>query len=286
MVESFYPEPTRFTYPQDRSDIGWHALRGYDFAGLENMLTTGIEPAEEQVYDKGVSLSYNLYPRFPFQPLSMLRYTLQPGLSVRVDLSGNGDRVGKDTRHENAVYKQKVYGYSGFEDEVRYERVAPNTITGIMLPSDDIGKPLTLVETSHEPRSVNQFGRYINRSVLHIAGLGDDVPEIKVDEMIAGYVNGDSDVKRAIARNVESELMRAYSSIAAQLVDAAEPTIKDMLDIVQSRSDSNREILIFDDEVVQNVQMRIRDSALWRMQKNDANMLASHSGDLFRNHSL
>lgn len=279
MIESYFPEPTRFTYHQDRSDIGWHALRGYDFAGLEGMLRTGIEPAEERIHDRGVSLSYNLYPGF--QPLSLLQYTLRPGLSVRVDLNGNGDRVGKDNQHKETEYRPVVHGYHGFEDEVRYERVAPNTITGIMLPLDDIGKPLALVETTHEPRSVNQFSRYINRAVLHIVNLGGDVPNINVDEIMAGYVNGDTDVKRAIARNVEGKLMRAYSSVAAQLIDVTEPTVKDMLDIVQTRSESNREILIFDDEVVQRVRMRIQDNAVWRARKNAANMLALQSGGSF-----
>lgn len=146
----------------------WHAIRGYDFAGLEGILAEGLTPAHNQDdYCVCLSASPSVSHSVNREANSFYAYTLQDGLSLSIRTSG-------------AVYPSGNHG--GFVDELRRSSVPASEIDGVMLPSDAVNRPLEQVATVHEVRQPKQVIEYISRTLKHLSELGVQV-DVSITEI-------------------------------------------------------------------------------------------------------
>lgn len=139
----------------------WHAVRGYDFAGLESMLGEGLMPSEDQDYCVCFSTSPARAWLANREANSFYTYTLNDGISLAVVYSG---------------LLRGVHG--GFMDELRIpDYIDSGRISGLMLPEGALDRPLVEISTQHEARKPQQAEKYINRTICHLQELGVEIDE-------------------------------------------------------------------------------------------------------------
>ena len=200
--------------------VAWHAIRGYDFAGLEAILQTGLLPAENQ-QDFGVSVSASPEQAWSSGRVanSFCMYTLQDGISLAI-------------KQNNPVCPVENYG--GFVDEVRFASVSPEAITGVMLPEEAVNRPLVDIATRHETRKPMQTQSYIERTVAHIEALGGQIDEdtrIVIYDCLATSVKGEF-LSREQSGRLEALFMKAYSDAIEKARSISNPTVKDVLETI------------------------------------------------------
>ena len=200
--------------------VAWHAIRGYDFAGLEAILQTGLLPAENQ-QDFSVSVSVSPEQAWSSRRVanSFYAYILQDGISLAI-------------KQDNPVRPVKNYG--GFVDEARFASVSPEAITGVMLPEEAVNRPLVDIATRHETRKPMQTQSYIERTVAHIEALGGQINEdarTVIYDCLATSAKGES-LSREQSGQLEALFMKAYSDAIEKARSISNPTVKDVLETI------------------------------------------------------
>jgi hypothetical protein len=219
----------------DRSVV-WHAIRGYDFAGLESMLRTGLLPAENQgEYRVCVSVSPHEASSLGRPANSFYAYTLSGGLSLAIKfnspISPSGD-------------------HGGFLDEARFTSISSDSIIGVMLPDEALALPLSEVSTMQEPRKPLQATRFIDRTLAHLASLGGELEE--TTNGICSQCRATSSEGRVLTKQetsvLQETLMREYSKILATRLGKSEPTVGDALALIFERAEVGPKVFRYTEE--------------------------------------
>lgn len=222
-------------------NTAWHAIRGYDFAGLETMLEDGLLPSENQ-QDSAVCMSAS--PQLAWstgrEANSFYAYTLQDGISLAISQD----------------YPQYPTGnHGGFVDEVRQNRVEASAIKGVMLPEKSLTTPLIEVATTHEARKPLKAQQYIERTLQHIKDLGGQVDEptleltsTALEQSLAGII-----LDKDTSAKVEKSLMITYADTLVRVYGIENPTVGDVLTILFSRTKIKPEVYVYTDEQKQEV---------------------------------
>jgi len=221
----------------------WHAIRGYDFAGLESMLVSGISPAEnQQDYSVCLSASPTVSHSNNREANSFYAYTLQDGLSLSITTL-------------SVTVPSGIHG--GFVDEIRRSSVSAQEIDGVMMPSHAVNQRLLDVSTVHEIRKPIQSIAYIERTLHHLSDLGAEVDTLTLELAASAIeINRTNDIlAREDSQRLESAFMSAYSSFLVTQHGIEEPTVSDMLSVVLSRvhRDSNLEVYAYDEAIKKEV---------------------------------
>ncbi len=238
-TETLVPKPSQEVIGDP--NIAWHAIRGYDFAGLEAMLEDGLLPSENQ-QDSAVCLSAS--PQLAWsngrEANSFYAYTLKDGISLAISQD----------------YPQYPTGnHGGFVDEVRQNRVDASAIKGVMLPEKSLATPLTEVSTSHEARMPLKAQHFIERTLRHITDLGGQVDEetldlasLALEKSLAGeYLDKDTYAR------IEKAFMKAYSDTLTQVYGLENPTVGDILKIIFDKAKVKPEVFVYTDEQKQEI---------------------------------
>lgn len=207
-------------------NVAWHALRGYDFAGLAAVLSGGLKPAENQSdYTVSLSASPAVSQSINREANSFYAYTLQDGLSLGLDMG-------------SAIYPRGDHG--GFVDEIREPSVDAESIVAVMLPEESALKKLTDISTRHEARKPLQMEHYLKRTLEHITQLGGDISTINQDDLRLAQeaIERNEYVDSEITSRLEAQIMSCYGDIARSR-GVQEPTIADVLSIVLGGNEVN-----------------------------------------------
>lgn len=222
-------------------EISWHALRGYDFAGLESILQRGLEPADNQ-QDHCVCLSTAPVNAWlaDRQANPFCTYTLQNGISLAIDTG----------------YKRPTGDYGGFLDEIRVSHVQPDKIAGIMLPDQALSQPLVDMTTQSEPRKPQQVESYIYRTTRHLQALDVTIGEADqayLQEAIGLSRNGEI---LSCEQNdaIQAMFMNYYSRCLEQL--GLEPTVGEMIQLVFARVNKTLDVYGWTEEQKQEIGRR------------------------------
>lgn len=205
--------------------VAWHALRGYDFAGLASILSKGLFPsANQQDYKVCLSASPTVSHDRGREASSFYAYTLGDGISIAFDLEPGTN-----------IYNTTSYG--GFSDEIRglaLETIRPERIVGIMIPESSASTKLSAVRTRREARKPKQMALYLSRTLDHISELGGDPTSIDpgILELIQRSVDLKEIVSEDISAQLEAQIMRCYSNAVRNKYGIEEPTIADMLAVL------------------------------------------------------
>ena len=222
-------------------EISWHALRGYDFVGLESILQRGLEPANNQ-QDHCVCLSTAPVAAWlADRPAnSFYTYTLQNGISLAV----------------NTGYNRPTGDHGGFLDEIRMGCVSPDKIAGIMLPNQALGQPLTDITTWSEIRKPQQAESYIRRTARHVQALG-----VTIGEADQAYLQEAIELSRdgkLFSREqndaIQAMFMNYYSRCLEQL--GLEPTVGEMIQLVFARANKTLDVYGWTEEQRQEIDRR------------------------------
>lgn len=218
------------------TNTAWHAIRGYDFAGLEEMLVDGLSPSSNQ-QDHAVCLSVSPYLAWPSdrEANSFFAYTMRGGISLAI----------------NQDYPQHPTGdYGGFVDEIRLPGVQPDAIEGVMLPDESVDTPLTAVATVHEARKPHQAQRYIERTLRQITDLGGGLPEQALDLLSLALEESEKGnlLNRDISGKIEKTFMAAYADALMQKHGIENPTVGDMLRLVFERAEMKPRVYTYTEE--------------------------------------
>ena len=233
-TEPLVPKPSQEVIADPNT--AWHAIRGFDFAGLEAMLEDGLLPSDNQ-QDSAVCMSAS--PQLAWstgrEANSFYAYTLQDGISLA---------IGQE-------YPQYPTGnHGGFVDEVRQQRVEASAIKGIMLPEKSIDTPLGEVATTHEARKPLKAQHYIERTIQHIADLGGqiddqalDLVSVALEKSLAGNI-----LDKDTSAGVERAFMTAYADTLTQMYGIENPTVGDILKIIFDKAQVKPEVFAYTDE--------------------------------------
>lgn len=198
----------------------WHAVRGYDFAGLESMLEEGLIPSEGQDYCVCFSTSPARAWLANREANSFYTYTLNDGISLAVVYSGllRG-------------------GYGGFMDELRIpDYIDSGRIAGLMLPEGALDRPLVGISTQHEARKPQQAEKYVNRTICHLQELGvgiDEANQACLREAVKTCRNGQY-LSAEQNDTIQKIFMNHYSHSLQQL--GLEPIVGEMIQLVFERA--------------------------------------------------
>mgnify|MGYP007111898114 FL=1 len=222
-------------------EISWHALRGYDFAGLESILQYGLEPADNQ-QDHCVCLSTAPVAAWlADRPAhSFYTYTLRNGISLAIDTG----------------HKRPTGDYGGFLDEIRVSHVQPDKIAGIMLPDQALSQPLVDMTTQSEPRKPQQAESYIRRTARHVQALGATIGEADqayLQEAIELSRDG-KPFSREQNDAIQAMFMNYYSQCLEQL--GLEPTVGEMIQLVFARANKTLDVYGWTEEQKQEIDRR------------------------------
>jgi hypothetical protein len=231
----------------------WHAIRGYDFAGLEAIMQNGLLPAENQ---QDFSVSVSVSPQQAWssgrEANSFYAYTLQDGISLAI-------------KQENPVYP--VGNHGGFVDEARLASASPEAVTGVMLPEEAVNRPLVDIATRHEARKPMQAQSYIERTVAHIEALGGQIDEdtrTVIDGCLATSAKGEY-VSREQSGQLEALFMKAYGDAIEKTRGISNPTVKDVLETIFANVKKPKVFTYTDDQKQeigsQNAQLAVRNQA-------------------------
>ena len=202
----------------------WHAIRGYDFAGLEQILTNGLLPADNQGdYSVSLSASPAVSQSVNREANSFYAYTLQDGLSLSVSTP-------------YVAYPSGDYG--GFADELRRTSVSTSDVDGVMLPSHTVDQRLVDILTIYEARMPKQAVAYVERTLQHLSDLGAEVDTTTV-EMATDAINvsnANSYLAMEDTQRLEGAFMKAYAGFLQKDYGIPEPTVGDMLAFVLDRA--------------------------------------------------
>lgn len=206
----------------------WHAIRGYDFAGLEQILTNGLFPADNQgSYSVCLSASPSVSHSINREANSFYAYTLKDGLSLSVYMSGIVCPTGN---------------HGGFVDELRRTSVDATDIDGIMLPSHAVRQRLIDISTTHEARKPEQSIAYIERTLQHLSNLGIEVDATTIEA--AANAMDISSTNSYLAKDdiqkLEGAFMSAYARFLQEEHSISEPTVSDMLAAILDHTHANR----------------------------------------------
>lgn len=202
----------------------WHAIRGYDFAGLEQILTNGLFPADNQGdYSVSLSVSPSVSQSINRQANSFYAYTLQDGLSLSVYT-------------HDAVYPSGNYG--GFSDELRRNFVSATDIDGVMLPSHAVSTRLVDVLTVHEARKPKQAVAYVERTLQHLSQLGAEIDTTTIEMAHAAVSVSETNrcIDKVYAQRLEGAFMKVYAGLLQKEYGMSEPTVSDMLAVILYRA--------------------------------------------------
>lgn len=222
-------------------EISWHALRGYDFAGLESILQYGLEPADNQ-QDHCVCLSVAPVAAWlADRPAnSFYAYTLQNGISLAI----------------NTGYNRPTGDHGGFLDEIRMGCVSPDKIAGIMLPDQALSQPLTDITTWSEIRKPQQAESYIRRTARHVQALGATIGEADqayLQEAIELSRDG-KPFSREQNNAIQAMFMNYYSQCLEQL--GLEPTVGEIIQLVFARANKTLDVYGWTEEQKQEIDRR------------------------------
>jgi hypothetical protein len=221
--------------------VGWHALRGYNFAGLASVLEDGLKPSLNgggERIEQVVCLSAS--PRISSEnnrlSNSFYEYSLKKGISLGVKFSGN---------------RGAIRSYGGFEDEIRESTgVDPQRIKYILIPEADLKRPLLdLPAGLHEQRKPEAVIGHIETTRQHLKQLGyDDLAE-SFQEAAKLYIEQSREgnhLSRAETDSLERLVIDQYR--VALTNGSAEPTLEDALNmVIGGRSDIR--IVTFDEQL-------------------------------------
>jgi hypothetical protein len=198
----------------------WHAVRGYDFAGLESMLGEGLMPSEDQDYCVCFSTSPARAWLANREANSFYTYTLNDGISLAVVYSG---------------LLRGVHG--GFMDELRIpDYIDSGRISGLMLPEGALDRPLVEISTQHGARKPQQAEKYINRTICHLQELGVEIDEANqacLREAVKACRNGQY-LSTGQNDTIQKIFMNHYSQSLQQL--GLEPIVGEMIQLVFERA--------------------------------------------------
>jgi hypothetical protein len=242
-------------------NVAWHAIRGYDFAGLESILYSGILPSKNYdgnngrgfVHEVALSVSPAYAHSVGKESMSFLTYTLADGISLAID----------------NPYLRPKQSYGGFDDEIRIPvKVEPERIKGVLLPEKGQVLPLESVVTTHETRKPEQARSYIERTIRHISDLGgrlgDETSQL-VDDCLSALDN--SDITRDQTAALEHAFMREYSKTLADIYGIENPTVQDLLTIVLQRTNKKLPTFTYTDK--QKEEIRANNSEVARIKYNE-----------------
>lgn len=222
-------------------NISWHALRGYDFAGLELMLQGGLQPAENQ-RDHCVCLSVS--PRNAWsvnkEANSFYAYTLQEGISLAVDTG--------------SLYP--VGDHGGFLDEARLSRVRADQIIGVMLPAQASELPISEAVALYESRKPKQAELYIDRTMNQLEDLGviiNTEDQLYLQNAVQACRDGNYLSREQNAR-IQVVFMGYYEQYLRQL-GVEHPTVGDMLQVVFDRAARQMSVYTWTEDQKQEVGM-------------------------------
>lgn len=211
----------------------WHAIRGYDFAGLEQILTYGLSPSDNQ-NDNHVCLSASptVSHSINREANSFFAYTLKDGLSLSIFTP-------------YVAYPSGNYG--GFVDELRRTSVNATEIDGVMLPQHAALQRLVDVSTSHEARKPKQAIAYVERTLQHLSELGVEIDNTTLEMATAAmnFSNTNQQLKKEDSRLLEGAFMKAYAGFLQKDHNISEPTVSDMLAVVLGRVNRSRSITLY-----------------------------------------
>jgi hypothetical protein len=216
--------------------VVWHAIRGYDFAGLERMLLNGLEPSRNQLdYSVCVSVSPGQAKKVGREAASFYAYTLKDGLSLAI-------------RSDAPVFP---FGESSqFADEARFMKIGAEEIYGVMMPDWSLRKPLHEVSTIHEPRNPWQEERLIERTINHLKELGGGVAvgeTVLVQNCMETSVAGMM-LERGQEIQLEGAFMRSYAEVISTLRGIELPTVADALHLIYDRAGVHPTVYTFTPE--------------------------------------
>jgi len=215
----------------------WHGLRGYDFAGLESILNTGIKPTQQlEEFAVCMAASPALAADLNRETPAMANFVLGGSLSVGARVQDQGEKFIKS-------YGDEV----DFRDEIRVPEVRRADIDSIMLPQDALDCPLEEATTHCERRRPEPHIAYIERTMHHLEALGaltegeltaqaQRVIELtKTQFSTPGF---DRNAYHAQNDLLEQSFMRAYAGCLREKYGIQNPTVGDMLRVVLSRVDT------------------------------------------------
>jgi hypothetical protein len=238
-------------------NVAWHVIRGYDFAGLESILNSGILPSKNCdgnngrgfVHEVALSVSPAYAHSVGKESKSFLTYTLADGISLAID----------------NPYIRLTKSYGGFDDEIRIPvKVEPERVKGVLLPLKNHDLPLENVITNHEPRKPEQARSYIERTIQHINDLGSrlsDETAHLVDDCLSAL--GNNELTREQIATLEHAFMREYSRALTDIYGIEKPTVQDLLTIIFQRT--NKKILTFTYTDQQIEEIRANNSEIARI---------------------
>lgn len=222
-------------------EISWHALRGYDFAGLESILQYGLEPADNQQNHCVCLSTAPVAAWLADRPAnSFYIYTLRNGISLAIDTG----------------HKRPTGDYGGFLDEIRVSHVQPDKIAGIMLPDQALSQPLVDMTTQSEPRKPQQAESYIRRTARHVQALGATIGEADqayLQEAIELSRDG-KPFSREQNDAIQAMFMNYYSQCLEQL--GLEPTVGEMIQLVFARANKTLDVYGWTEEQKQEIGRR------------------------------
>lgn len=222
-------------------NISWHALRGYDFAGLELMLQGGLQPVENQW---GYCVCLSVSPRNAWsvnkEANSFYFYTLQEGISLAVDTG--------------SLYP--VGDHGGFLDEARLSRVRADQIIGVMLPAQASELPISEAVALHEARRPKQAERYIDRTMNQLEDLGvliNTEDQLYLQHAIKACRDGNY-LSREQNTHIQRIFMGYYGQYLRQL-GIESPTVGDMFQVVFDRAARRVSVYTWTEDQKQEVEM-------------------------------
>lgn len=236
--------------------VAWHAIRGYDFAGLEGMLQSGLLPAEnQQDYSVSVSVSPEQAWSNGREANSFYAYTLQDGISLAIE-------------QKSPLYPSGSHG--GFVDEARLASVAPEAISGVFLPEEALNRPLTQLATRHEARKPLQARQFIKRTLEHIQDLGgklSDNANVLIEDCLATSASGQY-LTAEQSLTLETSLMQAYSDVLTDRLGIAQPTVSDALRVVFDRAKTKPSTYVYSAEQKREIGSRNASIAVRNQTRN------------------
>lgn len=215
------------------SNHAWHAIRGYDFAGLDLILTNGILPADNQGdYSVSLSASPSVSQSNNREANSFYAYALKDGLSLSVSTL-------------EIAYPSGNHG--GFVDELRRESVSAEDVDGVMLPSHAVGRRLVDTSTVHEARKPMQTIAYVERTLQHLFDLGAEVDATTIEMATAAInvSNANSYLAREDTQRLEGAFMKAYAGFLQKEYGIPQPMVSDMLDLVLDRAHRTSTVVVY-----------------------------------------
>lgn len=242
---SFDTEPLELKPSQEAiadPSTAWHAIRGYDFAGLEAMLDDGLLPSEnQQDHLVCLSVSPSLAWSTGREANSFYAYALQDSISLAV-------------QQDSPQYPMRNHG--GFVDEIRKPFVPADDIKGLMLPDGVADLPLTEVVTSPEPHKKPLKARqHLERTLQHIEEIGGTIDE-ELQALVAPALDSakaGNILTEKLTSQIERALMTAYSDTITQKQGVPSPTVGDAIKLVLDRLGKKLDVLVYTDEQKQAI---------------------------------